>query len=90
MSRVKTGSAVAVRGYGAVARLVEVQVRMTDPEGPIPGDTAEDAPGAEAAPADAGRLETVAGTGTGLQREVGRMADGRRITYYWGRRRAEP
>ena len=36
-------------------------------------------------PSDAGVLEPVEGTGTGLQREIGRMPDGRRITYYWSR-----
>lgn len=36
-------------------------------------------------PADAGVREPVEGTATGLQREVGRMPDGRRITYYWSR-----
>jgi hypothetical protein len=30
-----------------------------------------------------GAVEEVAGTGTGLVRKVGLMADGRRITYYW-------
>ena len=35
-----------------------------------------------AEPPDAGVVEPVSGTGTGLRREVGRMADGRRITYY--------
>lgn len=39
-------------------------------------------------PPDAGVREPVEGTGTGLQREVGRMPDGRRITYYWSRPRA--
>ena len=36
-------------------------------------------------PPDAGVREPVEGTGTGLQREVGRMPDGRRLTYYWSR-----
>lgn len=30
----------------------------------------------------ASAAELVVGTGTGLRREVGRLADGRRITYY--------
>ena len=43
------------------------------------------APHAGATPPDAGVLEPVEGTTTGLRREVGRMEDGRRITYYWSR-----
>jgi hypothetical protein len=83
--------AVALGARVRLARLVEVQVRRTDPEGPTVGDTTPgtSGPGADPSP-DAGRLEPVAGTGTGLQREVARMTDGRRITYYWARPGAQP
>ena len=52
-----------------------------------PERTPRSSPAAEPAtpPPDAEALEPVQGAATGLLREVGRMEDGRRITYYWSR-----
>lgn len=48
---------------------------MSGREG-LPGDRGP-------APPDAGHLEPVAGAARDLRRELGRMRDGRDITYYW-------
>jgi len=43
---------------------------------------AQGSPKVSATRPDAGQVERVPGTATGLLREVARMSDGRRITYY--------